>query len=69
MGDGQTTDLLTPTAVRSATGHGFNDAIRQVGAVLVPSHQGPFVRGRAELERSISTFIGENVAIPTHVGP
>ena len=67
MVDGQTNDLLTPTAVRlGQEATDFNDAIRQVGAVLVAvgAVSPSYVDSMLEREQSISTFIGEGVAIP-----
>ena len=67
MGDGQTTELLSPTAVRlGQQATDFNDAIRQVGAVLVAvgAVNPSYVDAMLEREQSISTFIGEGVAIP-----
>jgi PTS system mannitol-specific IIA component len=67
MVDGQTNDLLTPTAVRlGQEAADFNDAIRQVGAVLVAvgAVSPSYVDSMLEREQSISTFIGEGVAIP-----
>ncbi|HEY0519015.1 MAG TPA: PTS sugar transporter subunit IIA [Ilumatobacteraceae bacterium] len=67
MGDGRTVELLTPTGVllgQEATD--FNDAIRQVGAVLVAvgAVDPSYVDAMLEREQSISTFVGEGVAIP-----
>jgi PTS system mannitol-specific IIA component len=45
---------------------GWEDAVRQVGAVLVASgavSEG-YVDAMVERERSVSTFVGEGVAIP-----
>jgi PTS system mannitol-specific IIA component len=67
MGDSQTHDLLSPTAVRlGQVAADFNDAIRQVGAVLVAvgAVDPSYVDAMLEREQSISTFIGEGVAIP-----
>jgi mannitol PTS system EIIA component len=67
MADGHVNDLLTVSAVR--LGHqavDFQDAIRQVGAVLVDvgAVNPSYVDAMLEREQSISTFIGEGVAIP-----
>jgi PTS system mannitol-specific IIA component len=67
MGDSQTNDLLSPTAVRlGQVASDFKDAIRQVGAVLVAAGavDPSYVDAMLEREQSISTFIGEGVAIP-----
>jgi mannitol PTS system EIIA component len=67
MGDAHANDLLSVSAVR--LGHqaaNFDEAIRQVGAVLVAvgAVNPSYVDAMLEREQSISTFIGEGVAIP-----
>jgi PTS system mannitol-specific IIA component len=67
MGDSQTHDLLSADAVRlGQVAADFNDAIRQTGAVLVAvaAVEPSYVDAMLEREQSISTFIGEGVAIP-----
>ncbi len=67
MDDGQANDLLTVSAVRlGQQAADFQDAIRQVGAVLVAvgAVDPSYVDAMLEREQSISTFIGEGVAIP-----
>jgi len=65
---GQTlVDLLSPDRVlfgRSA--RDWEDAVRQVGAVLVGAGAVPeaYVQAMVERDRDVSTFIGEGVAIP-----
>lgn len=60
-------DLLAPERVlfgRSASG--WEDAVQQVGAVLVDAGAVPpdYVGTMVERDRDVSTFIGEGVAIP-----
>jgi len=60
-------DLLSPGAIRLAeSAGGRDDAIRQCGAVLleVGAVSPPYVDSMLERERSISTYVGEGVAIP-----
>jgi mannitol PTS system EIIA component len=67
MGDVRASDLLTASAVRlGQQAADFEDAIRQVGDVLVAigAVEQSYVDTMLERERSISTFIGEGVAIP-----
>src|ERR1044071_6793043 len=67
MDDGHTNDLLVASAVRlGQRAADFQDAIRQVGGVLVSvgAVQPSYVDAMLEREESISTFIGEGVAIP-----
>jgi PTS system mannitol-specific IIA component len=67
MADDHTNDLLTASAVRlGQQAADFSDAIRQVGAVLVAvgAVNPSYVDAMLEREQSISTFIGEGVAIP-----
>ena len=65
---GQTlVDLLAPDRVlfgRSASG--WEDAVRQVGAVLVGAGAVPeaYVEAMVDRDGDVSTFIGEGVAIP-----
>jgi PTS system mannitol-specific IIA component len=61
------TDLLAPERVllgRSAPD--WQDAVRQVGEVLVGAGAVPeaYVEAMVERDRDVSTFIGEGVAIP-----
>src|SRR5262245_7313246 len=59
--------LLSPQAIRLAqTARDRDDAIRQCGAVLVEvgSVSPSYVDSMLDRERSISTYIGEGVAIP-----
>ena len=67
MADPALVDLLTPERVlfgRSA--RDWEDAVRQVGAVLVDAGAVPeaYVEAMVERDRDVSTFIGEGVAIP-----
>ncbi|WP_147942298.1 PTS sugar transporter subunit IIA [Microbispora sp. CSR-4] len=58
---------LDPRAVRTAaTATDVEDAIRQCGAVLqeVGAVDGSYIEAMLERERSISTYVGEGVAIP-----
>lgn len=67
MDDVHATDLLVASAVRLGQhAADFQDAIRQVGGVLVAvgAVQPSYVDAMLEREQSISTFIGEGVAIP-----
>jgi mannitol PTS system EIIA component len=67
MGESQVNDLLTTAAVLlGQQAADFEEAIRQVGAVLVAvgAVEPSYVDSMLERERSISTFIGEGVAIP-----
>lgn len=61
------TDLLAPASIRlGGRASGWEEAVRQVGAVLVDA--GAVAPGYVDLmlerERSVSTFVGEGVAIP-----
>jgi PTS system mannitol-specific IIA component len=67
MADATLLDLLTPERVlfgRTATG--WEDAVRQVGAVLVDAGAVPpaYVDAMVSRDRDVSTYIGEGVAIP-----
>jgi PTS system mannitol-specific IIA component len=67
MGDSKVNDLLTVSSVLlGQQADDFESAIRQVGAVLVAvgAVEPSYVDSMLERERSISTFIGEGVAIP-----
>ncbi|MEA2973490.1 MAG: mannitol system component [Actinomycetota bacterium] len=60
-------DLLAPASIRlDAVAPNWETAVRQVGAILVES--GAVTDGYVDLmlerERSVSTFVGEGVAIP-----
>jgi len=67
MPDGALADLLSVyRVVLGGAAGGWEDAVRQVGAVLVASGavtEG-YVDAMVERERSVSTFVGEGVAIP-----
>jgi PTS system mannitol-specific IIA component len=67
MPDGALADLLSvDQVVLGGAAGGWEDAVRQVGAVLVASgavSEG-YVDAMVERERSVSTFVGEGVAIP-----
>ena len=67
MPDGALADLLSvDRVVLGCTAGGWEDAVRQVGAVLVASGavtEG-YIDAMVERERSVSTFVGEGVAIP-----
>jgi PTS system mannitol-specific IIA component len=67
MPDAALADLLSvDRVVLGGTAVGWEDAVRQVGAVLVASGavtEG-YVDAMVERERSVSTFVGEGVAIP-----
>lgn len=60
-------DLLTAQAIRlSETAADRDDAIRQCGEILVAigAVDVSYVQSMLERERSISTYVGEGVAIP-----
>jgi PTS system mannitol-specific IIA component len=67
MADATLADLLSADqVVLGGTAADWEDAVRQVGAVLVTSGavtEG-YVDAMVERERSVSTFVGEGVAIP-----
>jgi PTS system mannitol-specific IIA component len=67
MVDATLADLLSADqVVLGGTAADWEDAVRQVGAVLVTSGavtEG-YVDAMVERERSVSTFVGEGVAIP-----
>jgi mannitol PTS system EIIA component len=67
MADATLADLLSADqVVLGGAAGGWEDAVRQVGAVLVASGavtEG-YVDAMVERERSVSTFVGEGVAIP-----
>jgi PTS system mannitol-specific IIA component len=61
------TELLAPSSIRlDATATGRDDAIRQAGAALVEAGavDPSYVDAMLERENSVSTFVGEGVAIP-----
>ena len=67
MGDATLVELLAPAAIRlDAAAENWEAAVRQVGGILVES--GAVTEGYVDLmlerERSVSTFVGEGVAIP-----
>lgn len=67
MGDVTVVELLSPASIRLGTAAAdWETAVRQVGAILVES--GAVTDGYVDLmlerERSVSTFVGEGVAIP-----
>src|SRR5262245_60309815 len=67
MAESSLVELLAPSAIlldRAATG--WEDAVHQVGAVLVGAGAvtDGYVEAMLERERSVSTFVGEGVAIP-----
>jgi PTS system mannitol-specific IIA component len=67
MPDGALADLLSvDQVVLGGAAGGWEDAVRQVGAVLVASGavSEDYVDAMVERERSVSTFVGEGVAIP-----
>ena len=67
MDESPRADLLEVSAVRlGQRADDFRDAIRQVGAVLVSvgAASEAYVEAMLEREESISTYIGEGVAIP-----
>jgi mannitol PTS system EIIA component len=67
MPDATLADLLAvDRVVLGATAGGWEDAVHQVGAVLVASGAvtDGYVDAMLERERSVSTFVGEGVAIP-----
>jgi PTS system mannitol-specific IIA component len=67
MADATLVDLLTPDRVLFArTARDWEDAVRQVGAVLVGAGAVPeaYVEAMVDRDRDVSTFIGEGVAIP-----
>ena len=67
MADTTLADLLAADqVVLGGTAADWEDAVRQVGAVLVASGAvtGGYVDAMVERERSVSTFVGEGVAIP-----
>jgi len=67
MSDATLADLLSvDRVVLGGTARGWEDAVRQVGDVLVSSGAvaEAYVDAMVERERSVSTFVGEGVAIP-----
>jgi PTS system mannitol-specific IIA component len=61
------TELLAPASIRlDATAADRDDAIRQTGAALVEAGavDASYVDAMLERENSVSTFVGEGVAIP-----
>ena len=61
------TELLAPASIRlDAAATGRDDAIRQAGAALVEAGavDPSYVDAMLERENSVSTFVGEGVAIP-----
>jgi PTS system mannitol-specific IIA component len=67
MDDVTVVELLSPASIRLGTAAAdWETAVRQVGAILVES--GAVTDGYVDLmlerERSVSTFVGEGVAIP-----
>ncbi|MEO5921749.1 MAG: PTS sugar transporter subunit IIA, partial [Pseudolysinimonas sp.] len=61
------TELLAPASIRlDATATDRDDAIRQAGAALVEAGavDPSYVDAMLERENSVSTFVGEGVAIP-----
>jgi mannitol PTS system EIIA component len=67
MADATLADLLSADrVVLGGTAGGWEDAVRQVGEVLVSSGavSPDYVDAMVERERSVSTFVGEGVAIP-----
>ena len=61
------TELLAASSIRlDATATGRDDAIRQAGAALVEAGavDPSYVDAMLERENSVSTFVGEGVAIP-----
>ena len=61
------TDLLAPASIRlDAVAADHDDAIRQAGAALVEAGavDPSYVDAMLERENSVSTFVGEGVAIP-----
>lgn len=65
--DAALVDLLAPERVLfGRTAGGWEDAVRQVGAVLVGAGAVPdaYVESMVDRDRDVSTFIGEGVAIP-----
>jgi mannitol PTS system EIIA component len=60
-------DLLAPSSIRlDATATDRDDAIRQAGAALIEAGavEPGYVDAMLERENSVSTFVGEGVAIP-----
>lgn len=67
MADATLADLLAvDRVVLGGAAGGWEDAVRQVGGVLVASGAvtEAYVDTMVERERSVSTFVGEGVAIP-----
>jgi mannitol PTS system EIIA component len=67
MADAPLAGLLAPDSVLlSQHADGWEDAVRQVGGVLVAAGAvtSGYVDTMVERERSVSTFVGEGVAIP-----
>ena len=61
------TELLAPSSIRlDATATDRDDAIRQAGAALIEAGavDPSYVDAMLERENSVSTFVGEGVAIP-----
>ncbi|MGH9247854.1 MAG: PTS sugar transporter subunit IIA [Acidimicrobiales bacterium] len=67
MAEGSIVSLLSPAAVLlGRQADGWDTAVRQVGGVLVDAGAvtPPYVDLMLERERSVSTYVGEGVAIP-----
>jgi PTS system mannitol-specific IIA component len=67
MGDVTVVELLSPASIRlGAAADDWEAAVREVGSVLVESGAvtDRYVDLMLERERSVSTFVGEGVAIP-----
>ena len=61
------TELLAESSIRlDATASGRDDAIRQAGSVLLEAGaiDASYIDAMLERENSVSTFVGEGVAIP-----
>jgi mannitol PTS system EIIA component len=61
------TELLAETSIRlDATASGRDDAIRQAGSVLLEAGaiDASYIDAMLERENSVSTYVGEGVAIP-----
>jgi PTS system mannitol-specific IIA component len=64
---GDLSDLLAATSIRlAATATGVDDAIRQAGAALLEAGaiEPDYIEAMIERENSVSTYVGEGVAIP-----
>jgi mannitol PTS system EIIA component len=65
MADAALTSLLAEDSIRlDATAQDRFDAVRQCGAALVAAGDESYVDAMVQREETVSTFVGEGVAIP-----